>query len=211
MRLNIFTGRHDRPHHKHDDRRYAQDDAGHGAHRDHGKHGRHGERAGERHGKHGGGPGGLGRFFEHGDLKLVILALIAEKPRHGYEIIKDIEERVAGAYSPSPGVVYPTLTFLEETGHVTVAASTGAKKLHTITTEGTQFLDAQRVAVDALMRRITDAGKARASVDAPPVRRGMENLKLALRLRMDRGPLTEDQVRSISRALDAAAVAIEQS
>jgi DNA-binding PadR family transcriptional regulator len=68
------------------------------------------------HRRHGGGHGrsGLRRFFAHGDLRLVILRLIAEKPRHGYEIIKAIEERVAGAYSPSPGVIYPTLTLLEE-------------------------------------------------------------------------------------------------
>ena len=141
----------------------------------------------------------------------MILALIAEKPRHGYEIIKDIEERVAGAYSPSPGVVYPTLTLLEEIGHVTVATSTGAKKLHTITPEGLQFLEANRTAVDTLMARITEAGKARASADAPPVVRGMENLKMALRMRMGRGPLTEEQIRTISTALDTAAIAIEQS
>ena len=73
-----------------------------------------------RHGR-GGGRSGLGRFFAHGDLRLVILQLIAEKPRHGYEIIKAIEEQVGGAYSPSPGVVYPTLTLLEELGHVTVS------------------------------------------------------------------------------------------
>ena len=76
------------------------------------EHGRDGLHLGHsRHGRHGRG-GGLGRFFAHGDLRLVILHLIAEKPRHGYEIIKAIEEQVAGAYSPSPGVIYPTLTLL---------------------------------------------------------------------------------------------------
>ena len=74
------------------------------------------------HGRHGhGGRSGLGRFFAHGDLRLVILHLIAEKPRHGYEIIKAIEEQVGGAYSPSPGVIYPTLTLLEEIGYQLVA------------------------------------------------------------------------------------------
>src|SRR5262245_41920153 len=90
--------RHDR-----DERRHAR-----GEHRHH----RHGSRS-------------LGRFFAHGDLRLVILDLIAEKPRHGYEIIKAIEEQVAGAYSPSPGVIYPTLTLLEELGYVTVAEAEG--------------------------------------------------------------------------------------
>ncbi len=198
MHTHIF---HDH-HHKHDDRRFSHEEDG----GKHGRHGKHGERHGERHGR-----GGIGRFFEHGDLRLVILALIAEKPRHGYEIIKDVEERVGGAYTPSPGVVYPTLTLLEELGHVTVTASTGAKKLHTITDDGTTFLEANRPAVNALLARITEAGKARASADAPPVVRGMENLKLALRLRMGRGPLSEEQVRAIAQALDTAAVAIEQS
>src|SRR3982751_4377356 len=80
------------------------------------------------HGGHGrGGRSGLARFFAQGDLRLVILHLIAEKPRHGYELIKAIEERVAGAYSPSPGVVYPTLTLLEELGYVTVSTGDSAK------------------------------------------------------------------------------------
>jgi len=164
---------------------------------------------GERGIRHGGSR--LGRFFEHGDLRLVILALIAEKPRHGYEIIKAIEERVGGAYSPSPGVVYPTLTLLEEIGHVTVEASDGAKKLHTITLEGQQFLDANATSVKFIFDRMNEAGAARASADQPQVIRGMENLKMALRLRASRGPLTEEAARKIAAALDAAAIAIEQS
>ena len=95
-----------------------------------------------------GGRSGLGRFFAHGDLRLVILNLIAEKPRHGYEIIKAIEEQVAGAYSPSPGVIYPALTLLEELGYVTVStAPEGGKKLHEITPQGRAFLEANRPAL----------------------------------------------------------------
>src|SRR5208282_3455155 len=93
--------------------------------------------------------GRRGRVFDHGDLRLVVLQLIAEQPRHGYEIIKAIEDRVGGAYSPSPGVVYPTLTMLEELGHVTVAEQDG-KKLHTLTTLGRDYLDENRQAVEAL-------------------------------------------------------------
>jgi len=88
-----------------------------------------------------GGRSGLGRFFAHGDLRLVSLHLIAEKPRHGYEIIKAIEEHVGGAYSPSPGVIYPTLTLLEELGYVTVTAGDGVKKLHTITSDWSWTVD----------------------------------------------------------------------
>lgn len=72
----------------------------------------------------------LRRFFAHGDLRLVILRLIAEKLRHSYEIIKEIEERVAGAYSPGPGVIYPTLTPWEEPGYIAVSPGEAARKLH---------------------------------------------------------------------------------
>jgi DNA-binding PadR family transcriptional regulator len=103
-----------------------------------------GSNSGLRPRRHDRGGSGPGRFFAHGDLRLVILHLIAEKPRHGYEIIKAIEEHVCGAYSPSPGVICPTLTLLEELGHVTVTAGDSAKKLRSITPEGQAYLDAYR-------------------------------------------------------------------
>src|ERR1700687_6470569 len=76
-----------------------------------------------------------GRMLAQGDLRLIALALIAEQPRHGYEIIKVLEDKTAGWYSPSPGIVYPTLTYLEEAGHVTAQAE-GAKKLYSTTDAG---------------------------------------------------------------------------
>jgi DNA-binding PadR family transcriptional regulator len=166
-----------------------------------------GER-GERPGHHGGRRGG--RMFDHGELRLVVLALIAEQPRHGYEIIKAIEERLAGSYSPSPGVIYPTLTMLEELGQATVAEA-GGKKQYAITEAGQAVLSENRAAVDAALARIQAVGTLRGSSGAPQILRAMENLKLALRLRMDRGPLTEAQLRLVAEALDAAAVAVERS
>jgi len=162
-----------------------------------------------RHGRQGRG-GGLGRFFAHGDLRLVILHLIAGKPRHGYEIIKEIEEQVAGAYSPSPGVIYPTLTHLEELGYVTVSTGDGAKKLHEITAEGRAFLDANRRAVDALLARMVETNRAHGGGTAPQILRAMENLSLALRLRLSRGPLSEEQINAVAAAIDAAATGVEQ-
>jgi DNA-binding PadR family transcriptional regulator len=155
------------------------------------------------------GRGGLGRFFAHGDLRLVILHLIAEKPRHGYEIIKAIEERVGGAYSPSPGVIYPTLTLLEELGTVTVSAGEGAKKLHTITAQGHAYLEENRSAVAALLARMDAAAEARGGEPAPQVLRAMQNLRLAVQLRLSRGRLTEDEARAVAAVLDAAATAVE--
>ena len=153
---------------------------------------------------------GSGRLFDHGELRLVVLALISERPRHGYEIIKEIEDRVAGTYSPSPGVIYPTLTMLEELGHATVAESAG-KKLYTITAEGTAYIDANKEALDQALRRMQSVNTAHGGGPAPEIMRARENLKLALRLREARGPLTEQQIRDIAAALDAAAVAIERS
>jgi DNA-binding PadR family transcriptional regulator len=126
--------------------------------------GRHGFRSGGegRHGMGGGVPR-LGRFVGSGDLQLIALSLIAERPRHGYEIIKVLEEKTSGAYSPSPGMVYPTLTFLEEADYVTAQAD-GAKKLYTITELGAAHLATNRDYVDALLERLAAAGAKIASI-----------------------------------------------
>ena len=186
--------------HSHHGRRFARGDHGH----DEYQPGRY------RHGR-GGGRSGLGRFFAHGDLRLVILDLIAEKPRHGYEIIKAIEDQVGGAYSPSPGVIYPTLTLLEELGHVTVSTGDGGRKLHAITPEGRAFLEASRSTVEALRARMAEAGRTYGGGPAPQILRAMENLKLALRMRLARGPLDEAQINAVAAVLDAAAIGVEQS
>jgi DNA-binding PadR family transcriptional regulator len=99
-----------------------------------------------------------GRMLAQGDLRLVALALIAQAPRHGYEIIKLVEEKTAEWYSPSPGIVYPTLTFLEEAGYVTVS-SEGAKKLYTITDEGRAYLDANRDLAEVVLDRLAAIGE----------------------------------------------------
>src|SRR6201985_3946582 len=120
--------------------------------------GRHGPQGfGGRHGMGGGDMMRAGRMLATGDLRLIALALIAEQPRHGYEIIKVLEEKTAGWYSPSPGIVYPTLTYLEEAGYVTAQAE-GAKKLYTITDEGRAYLDENRDFVDAVLERLGKIG-----------------------------------------------------
>src|ERR1041384_1351301 len=106
----------------------------------------------------GGGWSRFGRMLAQGDLKLLALALIAEQPRHGYELIKLIEDKTRGAYSPSPGVVYPTLTFLEEAGYVT-AESEGAKKRYTITDEGRAYLEENRDIADMVLARLAAIGE----------------------------------------------------
>ena len=116
-------------------------------------------------GRHGGGFGEGGedlmrarRMLVQGDLRLIALSFIAEAPRHGYEIIKLLEEKTADWYSPSPGIVYPTLTYLEEAGYVT-ASTEGSKKLYTITPEGRAYLEANRDLVNVVLERLTAIGE----------------------------------------------------
>ena len=130
--------------------------------RHHHSHGRHGF------GRFGGGfmeddgPGGrgmrMGRKLASGDLQLLVLALLAEKPRHGYEIIKALEEKSKGFYTPSPGMVYPALTYLEEIGYATVAAD-GARKLYSITATGQAQLESNRAVVESMFAQFARVGE----------------------------------------------------
>ncbi|WP_370461573.1 PadR family transcriptional regulator [Reyranella sp. CPCC 100927] len=108
-----------------------------------------------------GGPGGrrfgMSRKLGAGDLQLLILNLLAEQPRHGYEIIKALEERSSGFYSPSPGMVYPALTYLEELGHATAEAE-GTRKRYSITDSGRAYLEENRGVVDALLGQLAHIG-----------------------------------------------------
>jgi DNA-binding PadR family transcriptional regulator len=165
---------------------------------------------GRRGGRHWGRGQGFGRPFDHGELRLVVLALIAEKPSHGYEIIKEIEDRFGGSYSPSPGVVYPTLTLLEELGHATVE-ETGGKKRYTITADGRAYLAENRQAADRAMGRMGEMGAEAGMGQMLQLVRAVGNLKMALRLRQRSRPMTEEQLKKIVAAIDAAAAAIENS
>jgi DNA-binding PadR family transcriptional regulator len=105
-----------------------------------------------------GGPWRGGRMFEQGGLKFVILRLLDEKPRHGYEIIKELEERSGGRYTPSPGTVYPTLTMLEDMGFASATVEEGGKKVYSITDAGRQHLAENKSAVDDVIERLAQVG-----------------------------------------------------
>jgi len=150
------------------------------------------------------------RVFDHGDLRYVLLQLISEKPRYGYELIKAIEDQFAGTYSPSPGVVYPTLTLLEELGYLRPEIAEGPRKLYAITEEGTAFLAANRELVEAIFARMDEMSRAIGSGPAPEIRRAMHNLEMALSIRLGRGPLEAGQIRTITEALDRVAAEIER-
>ena len=155
-----------------------------------------------------GGPGGRGeraeRVFGRGDLPLIVLALIEISPRHGYEIIKAIEERCAGAYAPSPGAVYPTLTLLEEQDHVTASDSGNGKKLYTITELGRAHLDANRAQVDGIFARLDMFARAQARRALPErVHQAMHTLKHALLLH--KTSWSDEQAERVSAILEKAA------
>ena len=161
-------------------------------------------------GRSGGGYGAReGRVFDSGELKLVILAMIAEKPRYGYELIKDLGERVGGDYSPSPGVVYPTLTLIEEMGYASSSQDPAGRKLYTVTPEGEAFLAANKAQVDAIFARL-DGGNEDRFAGAGSVLRAMLNLRAAVRLRVRGRSATPEQIQAIADALDAAAKTIEK-
>ncbi len=164
-------------------------------------------------GHHGGhhGRGRRGRLFDYGDLRLLMLAMIAEAPSHGYELIKSIEEKFGGAYAPSPGVVYPTLAWLDDMGYARVEPVEGGRKRYRITPEGEAFLTANRGLLDALLAR-GRAMEPGGRKDLPlQVLRAMENLKLAMRLRLKGRPLDEAAINAIAAALDKAAETVERS
>lgn len=162
-----------------------------------------------RHGR--GGRHGGGRLFDYGELRLLLLAMIAERPWHGYELIKAIEERFGGSYSPSPGVIYPTLAWLDDMGYAAIEPVEAGRKRYRITAEGEAFLVANRAAADELLARVGPVGREGSEAVPAPMVRAMENLKLALRLRIQRGSIDAAAAEAIAAALDAAAQTVERS
>lgn len=163
------------------------------------------EFAGE--GRHG---GRSRRMFDGGELRLVLLKLIEEQPRHGYDLIRDIEERTSGAYAPSPGVVYPTLTMLEDMGLIEEQKAEGAKKLYAITNAGQAHLTEREEEVEALFARLQDIGSRRARTSGGPVMRAMGNLKSVLQQRLSAGEIDSETIHKVAALIDEAVQKIER-
>ena len=192
--------------------RFHQHDHGHAFHRaasDEGGMHRRGHFFRRHHGEADGERGG--RFFDQGDLRWVILKLIAEKPSHGYEIIKAIEERLGGAYAPSPGTVYPTLTLLEELGYIAITETDGPRKLYAVTDAGRAALEQEKATVDAIFAKMAEINLRRSGNRAPQLVRAWGNLKMAMNLRVARGPLSPEQIEKIAQILDDAAKEVEKA
>jgi DNA-binding PadR family transcriptional regulator len=160
-------------------------------------------------GRHGFGRGEKRRMFDGGELKLVLLALMETEPRHGYDLIREIETRTGGAYAPSPGIIYPTLTLLEEIGHIEAQASEGAKRQFMLTEAGKVFLGENRREADAALARLDALGDRARPMEAGPVARAMQNLKTALGQRLS-GEADKKILFEIADLIDEAARKIER-
>ncbi|CAI0829313.1 Transcriptional regulator, PadR family ' [Serratia fonticola] len=191
---------------------HDQREEGHCHHRRGGRHhfagrGEHG-RGGEEHGR---GGRGRHRLFEHGDLRLVLLALVERKPSHGYELIKAIEEASSGLYVPSPGVIYPTLTLLEEQDFLEPAVAGNGRKSYQITELGKQELQKHQAAIEVIFARLAGAGRDHRHEGnlADGISEVMNRLRYLLRGNMMRADLSQEQVGRINQALLTAVEAIE--
>jgi DNA-binding PadR family transcriptional regulator len=151
-----------------------------------------------------------GRMFEQGDLRYVVLRLLEEKPRHGYEIIKALEERFGGMYSPSAGTVYPTLTLLEDMGYARVSVEEGGKKTYSITDEGRTYLAQNRSAVDDIFDRITELGSTFLSDAVMDVNRAIKDVAQATYRGAPRVFQDKEAVTKIRETLDRATKEIEE-
>ena len=150
------------------------------------------------------------RMFESGQLRLVLLKLISEESRHGYDLIRAIEELTGGRYAPSPGVVYPTLTLLQDMGLVEEAADEGARKPFQITKAGTAHLEENADEVDELMERLRDLAPREGSAAGPAIGRAVKNLMTALKHRVGRDGFNDDLLHEVAAILDEAAQRIER-
>ena len=151
--------------------------------------------------------GGRGpRVFAPGDLKLLLPALIAEQPCHGYDLIRRIEGLFDGAYTPSPGVIYPTLTFLEESELISGDAE-GGKKHYTITEAGRLFLSEQTVALEGIRLRIDVSKRSLRGHERPPeIHEAVHNLRHAMH--SHHGRWSPEEITRVAALLNRTAQAI---
>ncbi len=160
-------------------------------------------------GRHRGGPfGGHGRgprMFDPGALRIVVLGLIADEPRHGYDIIKALEGRFQGAYSPSPGAIYPMLQMLEEADLVT-STTTGNKRLYSITATGETWLAENRAELDKINAQLDEASS---DVGQAAIAEEVQALRFSIFRRLRQGTLTKEQAAKARDALRIAREAID--
>ena len=152
---------------------------------------------------------GRGRLFDAGDVKLVILKLLSEEPAYGYQLIKTMEQRLSGGYTPSAGVIYPTLTMLEEEG-LAISSAENNKKVYSLTPEGVAYLEANQTEIGELFARLKEAGRSFERGRSPEIMKAFMNLRGAVVARVSRESVKPEQIKKITDAINAAAKAIDE-
>jgi DNA-binding PadR family transcriptional regulator len=150
-------------------------------------------------------------MLEGGELRLVLLKLIADEPRHGYDCIRAIEDMTGGEYAPSPGIIYPTLTLLEDMGLIEEAPSKVSRKPYQVTAEGRAHLEENADEVEALFERLEELAPKESHAAGPAIGRAVKNLMTALSHRVGRDGLNDDLLHEIAAILDEAAQKIERA
>ncbi|ENZ4138878.1 TPA: PadR family transcriptional regulator [Enterobacter ludwigii] len=156
------------------------------------------------------GGGRRPRFFGHGDLRLVILDILTRNASHGYELIKAIENMTQGNYTPSPGVIYPTLDYLQDQTYITITEEENGRKRIAITVAGQQWLDENQEQLAQIQARIKARSVGFQLRKNPQMKRALDNFKAVLDLKVNQGELSDAQLKQIIGVIDRAALEISQ-
>lgn len=156
------------------------------------------------------GGGRRPRFFGHGDLRLVILDILTHNASHGYELIKAIENMTQGNYTPSPGVIYPTLDYLQDQTYITITEEENGRKRIAITVAGQQWLDENQEQLAQIQARIKARSVGFQLRKTPQMKRALDNFKAVLDLKVNQGELSDAQLKQIIGVIDRAALEISQ-
>ncbi len=155
-----------------------------------------------RHGRH--------RVIDSGELRLLLMKLLSETPRHGYDLIREIEAMTGGAYAPSPGMVYPTLTLLQEMDLISELESEGSRKAFSLTDQGKVEITASVKEIDGIIARMSAMRETHQRMDGGPVRRAIENLRRVIRSRLGNDDVDKDMLHTVAGILDETAQRIER-
>jgi DNA-binding PadR family transcriptional regulator len=156
------------------------------------------------------GGGRRPRFFGHGDLRLVILDILTRNASHGYELIKAIENMTQGNYTPSPGVIYPTLDYLQDQTYITITEEENGRKRIAITAAGQQWVDENQEQLAQIQARIKARSVGFQLRKNPQMKRALDNFKAVLDLKVNQGELSDAQLKQIIGVIDRAALEISQ-
>ena len=153
---------------------------------------------------------GRERLFDAGDVKLVVLKLLSEQPSYGYQLIKTMELRMAGGYTPSAGVIYPTLTMLEEAGLASASISENNKKIYSVTPDGFEYIESNKERIEELFERLEETEKGFRLGRSSEIMKASMNLRGSIMARVSRENVTQEIIRKIAAAIHAAARTIEE-